>query len=135
MATFERRRREVVAALAAFPFLERAAAEPRPKRLAIASTDFGEGIRARFDRVMKGLAVRGWAEGGRLQVFVYSGRKGVAVDSMAREVVAWGPDVIVTEGTEATASLRRATNSIPIVTSVADPVASGFASSLARMIE
>lgn len=59
-------------------------------------------------------------------------RPGTSLDGPAREIVAWRPDVILTQGTQATAAAQRATKTIPIVTSVADPVASGFAASLAK---
>jgi putative tryptophan/tyrosine transport system substrate-binding protein len=45
---------------------------------------------------------------------------------MAEEIVRRGTDVIFTIGTPATRMLRNATTTIPIVTWVADPVASGL---------
>jgi putative ABC transport system substrate-binding protein len=52
---------------------------------------------------------------------------------LAGELVKAKVDVIVTNGTPATAAARRATATIPIVSiSMGDPVASGFAQSLAR---
>jgi putative ABC transport system substrate-binding protein len=52
--------------------------------------------------------------------------------SLAVELVKSGPEAIVTDGTAATGALARATSTIPIVTNVGDPVAAGFAKSLAR---
>lgn len=55
------------------------------------------------------------------------------VPALVNELVASGPDVIVTSGTSVVRELKRATSAIPIVAiSTADPVGSGFAASLAR---
>jgi putative ABC transport system substrate-binding protein len=52
---------------------------------------------------------------------------------LAGELVALNPEVIVTAGTQLVELLRRVTTTIPIVvTSTADPVANGFAASLAH---
>jgi putative ABC transport system substrate-binding protein len=50
----------------------------------------------------------------------------------AAELVSLRPDVLITSGTTVTRVLQAATKTIPIVTAVNDPVASGFAASLAR---
>jgi len=63
-------------------------------------------------------------------------RFGVGVDSVrdyAAELVAARPDVIVANGPQALAALRRHTSTIPIVfVQVADPVEVGFVANLAR---
>ena len=52
---------------------------------------------------------------------------------VAREVVAFGPDVIVVQGNAALVALQKATREIPIVmASIGDPVGAGFVASLAR---
>ena len=52
---------------------------------------------------------------------------------LATELVLLKPDVLVSHGTPATQAARKATTSIPVVmVSIADPVASGLAASLAR---
>ena len=124
-------RRRFLSAIALAPVFAHAAPESRPRRLAVLSLYDAQSTPAAFDGIMKGLAARGWSEGGRLQVLVRSGAESeVALDEMAREVVAWRPDVILTEGSLGTAFLQRATRTIPIVTSVADPVVLGIAKSL-----
>ena len=126
-------RRRFLSAIALAPVFAHAVPETRPRRLAIVSLYDAQATPAAFAGIMKGLAARGWSEGGRLQVLVRSGPENVlALDAMVREVVAWRPDVILTEGSIGTASLQRATRTIPIVTSVADPVLQGFAKSLSR---
>ena len=53
--------------------------------------------------------------------------------SLARELVRFQPDVILTAGTPGTLAAKHATQSIPIVTAIAgDPVAAGLVSSLAQ---
>jgi putative ABC transport system substrate-binding protein len=53
--------------------------------------------------------------------------------TLAAELVALAPDVIVASATPSTAALQRATTSVPIVMSgIADPIGNGFVKSLAR---
>lgn len=78
------------------------------------------------------LASFGWQKGRNL---VVEERYASNPEELARhvaELVSLGPDVIVTEGTLTTAALQKATRTIPIVTTVADPVGSGFARELRR---
>jgi putative ABC transport system substrate-binding protein len=77
------------------------------------------------------LAEFGYVEGRDIEVVVRSCTN-ANMDEVARQLAAGGFDVLATVGTAATHALQRATTTIPIVTSVADPVASGFAKSLAR---
>jgi putative ABC transport system substrate-binding protein len=53
-------------------------------------------------------------------------------DRIRQEGMPLRPDLFLTEGTGFTEAIRKVTRTVPIVTSVADPVASGFAASLAR---
>ncbi|MGH9173904.1 MAG: ABC transporter substrate-binding protein [Vicinamibacterales bacterium] len=75
----------------------------------------------------------GWIEGRNLIVESrYDEGKGI-LSRLAAELVQLSPDVLVAHGTPAALAAKRATGRIPIViTSVADPVASGLVSSLAR---
>jgi putative ABC transport system substrate-binding protein len=75
----------------------------------------------------------GFAEGQNLVVDRYSG--GGHMDSypeLARTVVSNNPDAILTSASPMTFALKKATQSIPIVTIIGDPVVSGLAASLAR---
>lgn len=54
------------------------------------------------------------------------------VPELVREIVALKPDVVCTTHPRLVAALKSATATIPIVAVMADPVASGFAASLAR---
>jgi len=86
----------------------------------------------------KSLAAFGWVKGRDYRFeWRYAVRTGnelpdTAYDGLARELVALRPDVVVTFGTTRATALRRATSLIPIVTGTGDPVAAGFARSLAR---
>jgi putative tryptophan/tyrosine transport system substrate-binding protein len=77
----------------------------------------------------------GWTEGRDIQID-YRATAGdpARADAFASELVALKPDVIVVAAvSEALSALQRETRTIPIVfTQMADPVGSGFVSSLAR---
>jgi putative ABC transport system substrate-binding protein len=81
-----------------------------------------------------GLSKLGWNEGSNLRIELrWSTGDPDKIRAMARELVDLHPDVILGVTTPATDALARETRTIPIVfMSVADPIASGFASSLAR---
>ena len=125
-------RRRLLAACALAPFAVRAAGDPKMKRLAFLSRASEDGAKGEYLAILKALAARGHVEGRNLEVFMsFHVRKG-GLDERTREVVAWKPDVIVTQGTVATERLLRLTRTIPIVTTATDPVGSGFAVTLAR---
>src|SRR5436190_3901094 len=63
----------------------------------------------------------------------FAGGKPEHAPSVAAELVAAQPDVILVQSTPNTAALQRQTRTIPIVfTLVSDPIGSGFVASLAR---
>jgi putative ABC transport system substrate-binding protein len=82
----------------------------------------------------KGLAEHGWVEEQTFRIVVRSAEgKAEHLPSAAAELVALKVDVIVTTGTTSIRAARDATSTIPIVSAAtADPVAMGFATSLAR---
>jgi putative ABC transport system substrate-binding protein len=76
----------------------------------------------------------GYVEGQNL-VLVWRGAEGHSerFPSLVRELIATGPEVIVTETTPGSMAAKRATSTIPIViVSVSDPVGSGLVKSLAH---
>lgn len=84
-------------------------------------------------RFVKALAERGYVEGRNLAVeWRLFGMDFARGAQMAAELVRLKVDVLVTMGTPQTKALGDATSTIPIVTSVQDPVASGFTESLAQ---
>jgi putative ABC transport system substrate-binding protein len=81
-----------------------------------------------------GLAKLGWREGINLRIELrWGGADPDRVRTFAKELVDLRPDVILSQTTAVTGALARETRTIPVVfVNVADPVASGFAKSLAR---
>jgi putative tryptophan/tyrosine transport system substrate-binding protein len=93
---------------------------------------FSGGVnRGIFTRALNDL---GYVEGRNLVIDVRSAdRKDELLPSLATELVALKPDVIVAVSTAATSAARQATTTIPIViVQVSDPVRSGFVASLAH---
>ena len=81
-----------------------------------------------------GLAKLGWTEGSNLQIELRWGNADPdRIRTLAKELIDLRPDVILSQTTIVTGVLARETRTIPIVfVNVADPIASGFAASLAR---
>jgi putative tryptophan/tyrosine transport system substrate-binding protein len=81
-----------------------------------------------------GLAKLGWTEGSNLRIELRWGAGDAdKIGTFAKELVDLRPDAILAHTTAVTGALARETRTIPIVfVSVSDPVASGFAASLAR---
>ena len=114
------------------PFTASAAA---PKRLGVLWPGKSTGYQVTFVEAMdaKELAARGWIEGNTIEMIRrFAEDDASRVPVLAREIVDARPDVIVTAGTACTRALQQLTRTIPIFTSVGDPVGSGFAQNLAR---
>src|SRR5262249_13327769 len=134
------RRREFIAGLggaAAWPFGVRAA--DRMPRLAIVTptvpaaeiTEVGDlpPYRALFGELRK----LGYAEGRNLIVEGYSAEgRPERYRDLAQEVAGSKPDVILVLSNQLAASVQTATNAIPIVGAVADPVPFGNVTSIPR---
>ena len=81
----------------------------------------------------KGLAALGWIEGKNVKIeYRRGGNHPAHMAALARELVDRKVEVLVAQSTPAVQAAKAATNSIPIVTLSADPVANGFVASLAR---
>ena len=80
------------------------------------------------------LAKLEWTEGSNLRTELrWGGGDADRQRKFAKELVDLRPDVILSQSTMVTGSLGRETRTIPVVfVNVADPIASGFAASLAR---
>jgi ABC-type uncharacterized transport system substrate-binding protein len=96
--------------------------------------DDDQEARARFGAFQQGLAALGWVEGRNIEII---SRFGTADPDLNRNVVAelvkLAPDIIVTSNPASISALMKQTRTIPIVfTMQSDPVAAGFAESLAR---
>lgn len=90
--------------------------------------------RSRIPEFKRDLANLGWIEGRNLRVEIRSSFGGEAARTAAiNELIALKPDVILTAGEADSTALLAATREIPIVFgSAADPIGSGFVSSLTR---
>jgi putative tryptophan/tyrosine transport system substrate-binding protein len=91
-------------------------------------------FQARIGALLQGLAQLGWVDSRNVRIDVrWTNGDASRATAFAKELVALQPDVIFAGASPATAALQRETSTIPIVfSSVADPVGSGFVSSLAR---
>jgi putative tryptophan/tyrosine transport system substrate-binding protein len=80
------------------------------------------------------LAKLGWTEGSNLRIELRWGNADPdRIRTLAKELIDLRPDVILSHTTLVTGVLARETQTIPIVfVNVGDPIASGFAASLAR---
>jgi putative ABC transport system substrate-binding protein len=91
-------------------------------------------IRSNFAAAVQRLAELGWVESRNVVIDVHwtSGNLDQA-RAFANELVASQPDVIFTGTTPATAAVKNATSTIPIIfVVVADPVGAGFVNSLSQ---
>jgi putative tryptophan/tyrosine transport system substrate-binding protein len=98
------------------------------------SRESDEDMQLRLAAFEQSLGKLGWIDGRNIRIDY----RGVAADidrvrTLASELVALRPDVLLANGSPVVAALQRATREIPIVfTAVIDPIGSGFVPSLAR---
>ena len=85
------------------------------------------------DIFVKSLADSGWHDGDNLRIDWRWAGDGSAIDRSAGELVALNPDAIFCQTSPATAALRRATSTIPIIfVRVTDPIGQGLVATLAH---
>ena len=135
-------RRRAIAALAALGGLfamhpARAQQQGKVRRigfLAVRSRSTPSNHEVYYDAFVQGMRELGYVEGKNLAIeWRFADGKFERLPGLAAELVQMNVEIIVCHSTPGTQALQRATKSIPIVmTSVGDPVSSGFAASLAR---
>jgi putative tryptophan/tyrosine transport system substrate-binding protein len=134
------RRRDLVTllggAIAALPLAARAQQADRVRRIGMlltAAADDPESL-ARVGAFLQALAQLGWTVGRNLRIESRWGAGNAQViRKHAVEFAALAPDVILAHGASTVGPLLQVTRTVPIVFPVAvDPVAAGFADSLAR---
>jgi putative ABC transport system substrate-binding protein len=133
------RRREFITLLgstaAAWPLAAPAQQVERMRRIAflIGLGDDAE-ARARFAAFRQGLAEIGWIEGRNVEIVArFGGADPERNRAHVAEMIALAPDIVVTSNPASIAALIKTARTIPIVfTMQSDPVAAGFAASLAR---
>jgi len=134
------RRREFITVLsgaaAAWPLTARAQQDERMRRIGFLH-DYTEGDaegRMQVAAFREALQKLGWTDGRNALIDYQSG----AVDAdqlrgYAADMVARGPDVVLSSGATGTAAMRRASGSVPIVfVNVTDPVGGGLVATLSR---
>ncbi len=124
------------AAAAGWPLVAHAQQPGRVRRLGVLmSTNENDPVaQSRVAAFREGLAQAGWREGDNLAIeWRWSGGDLARTREQAAELVKLAPEVLLGNGTPATAALKQATTTIPIVFSVVnDPVAQGFIASMAH---
>jgi putative ABC transport system substrate-binding protein len=113
------------------------AQQPKQIRLVGVLQDLAESepvARSEVVAFREALAKLGWTEGGNFRIEVRWGAgNSDRMKALAKEVVDLRPDAILARGTPVTGALAHETLTIPIVfVAVADPIGSGFATSLAH---
>jgi putative ABC transport system substrate-binding protein len=131
-------RREFIAlfgGIAAWPRLANAQQPGGGKRVAILSGNpETSAMRERVGGFQQGLAEAGWREGREISFEVrWGGADAARIDAYALELVKLKPDVILATNTPTARSLKRATDSIPIVfAGLSDPIGDGIVESLSK---
>ena len=125
------KRREFITLLggaAAWPLAARAQQGDRVRRIGVLiGGDENDPVwKPRLSAFTQALAGLGWTDGRNLRIDLrWYGGDINRTRALAHELVGLQPDIIVTIATPATAAVQRETRTIPIVASVAEPVASG----------
>ena len=119
---------------AAWPLAARAQARMRRIGVLANVSDKDAEIQASLAEFRQVLERLGWSEGRNIRIDIRFTQANLDQrQSLAKEMVAQQPDVILAHTTPLVAATRRETSVIPIVfINVSDPVGSGFVASLAR---
>jgi putative tryptophan/tyrosine transport system substrate-binding protein len=136
------RRREFITILggaASWPLSARAQQPVRVRRIGVLIGGGSESDPEFVSRVAAfrdGLQRLGWADGRNVSIdYRWAAGDPNRLRANAAELVGMAPDAIFSGGTAALAALHQATRTVPIVfAQVADPVAQGFVTSLARPV-
>ena len=128
------KRRAALAAAAALAAMSPRAgrAQLPPRRLGVLLFDTPEIWSFLRRELPPALAALGWHEGSNLVFdWRYANADSARLPALAQSLVREGAHALLTRGTPATQALQQATRTVPIVTGVGDPVAAGFAATLA----
>jgi putative ABC transport system substrate-binding protein len=132
-------RREFIAGAAAsmLPSALRAQQGERPRRVDVILAELTEDdpyYEGRLSALTEGLRGLGWIDGQNLKLVIHRVTpKPADVRKHVTELLAAGPDLVISGGSTTTAPLLQATTTVPIVfTSAVDPVGAGFVDSLAH---
>jgi putative ABC transport system substrate-binding protein len=135
------RRRQLITllggAVAAWPLAAHAQQPDRLRRIAVLSplAEDDPEMTARLAGFRRGLEKRGWSEGRNVRMDTRFAPNSSADQAQvqAKELIALQPDVILAQATHVVAAVQRESRAIPIVfAGLADPIGSGFVTSLPR---
>jgi ABC-type uncharacterized transport system substrate-binding protein len=134
------KRREFITLLggaaAAWPIAARAQQDERTWRIAVFTGAAADDptAKARLAAFRAELERLGWSEGRNVRIdYRFGAGKSDRYPSLAKDLIALHPDVILAQSTQIVTTLQRETGAIPIVFSeVSDPVGAGFIANLAR---
>jgi len=112
----------------------RAAGAAHPARIGILMSSSRKATEHFREALVKGLGERGWTEGGNVVLqFRYANGRPELHEPLARELLAFEPDVIVAPVLPGVRAVRKLSATVPVVfVLVGDPVATGLVQSLAR---
>jgi putative tryptophan/tyrosine transport system substrate-binding protein len=131
------KRRELITGLALSTIVAPLGARAQPiRRLAVLlpSRDTDPDFQTRMQALTGALQHIGWTQDSNLSVDVqWAGSTADRIQEIASTLVSLTPAAVVSAGSVATAAMKRATSTIPVVfVMVNEPVAQGFVASLAR---
>jgi len=126
----------IVGSATAWPFAARAQQPERMRRIGFLTSipeNDSEG-RSWIAALTRGLQELGWTEGRNVQIkYRFGEGDAVRMPNLAKELIAWKPDVVVAASPSAAAAIRQQSLSIPTVfVQVSDPVSAGFVTNLAH---
>ena len=122
-------------AAASWPLATRAQPVQPMRRIAVLmDAPQNDRSRPRLAAFVQGLMDLGWSDGRNVRIDIrWGANNSESSRNLAAELLALDPDVVLTSGSPATAAMRQASATIPIVFAlVTDPVGGGFIDSLAR---
>jgi putative ABC transport system substrate-binding protein len=124
------KRRQFIAAAAAWPLAARAQQGGRVRRIGVLMPwdENDPEVKRRLSALTEALAGFGWIDGRNVRIDLrWAGGDADRMRALAQDLVGLKPDIIVTAATPVTVALQREMRTIPIVVaSVGDPVASGI---------
>jgi putative ABC transport system substrate-binding protein len=116
------------------PFATRAQQSARRVAVLLPSREGDAEYQARLQALWQALQRLGWTVGQTVQFDIRWGDGSKErIQALAPELVSLAPDLVISSGSIATAAMKRATSSIPVVfVMVNEPVTQGFVASLAK---
>ena len=111
------------------PFIARGQQPERMRRIGVlvGLAENDPEMKARLAGLRQGLEKFGWFEGGNMRIDYRFAPAGAHAQSLARELVALQPDLILAQSTPAALAAQAETRTIPIVfAGIADPIGSGL---------